>query len=139
MLVNNGQHPLLTVTPSLMANFNQPSKMMSIETATTTTTTATTLNNDDGGGDNCRLPLDGLEVGSITPGGIIMLPTFRCSLESSPTHSQTNHSQMSRNSFKKSNNSNNYKIDGMCNEYKMAKIYRFSIKKNAPKRYYSLF
>lgn len=114
MLVNVSGHPLLTVTPSLMANFNQPSKMLSIET---------TVVNDDGSGgggagsgiDNYRLPLDGLEVGSITPSGIFMLPTLRCSLESSPTHSQTNYSQMSRNSSKKSNNSNNYKIDGKCN------------------------
>lgn len=110
------EHPLLTVTPSLMVNCNQRSRVL----------TGEEMGDVDGrdiaiGKDNhCPPSIDGTsstDMGtSISPGGKIMLPTFRCSLDSSPSHSQTNHSQMSRNSSKRSNNSNNYRSDGKCNE-----------------------
>ncbi|KAH8372664.1 hypothetical protein KR009_002377 [Drosophila setifemur] len=56
---------------------------------------------------------------TVTPSPLASGPSMfqtsnqaRRSVDSSPSHSQTNHSQMSRNSSKKSNNSVNCKIDG---------------------------
>ncbi|KAI8127263.1 Diacylglycerol kinase 1, partial [Lucilia cuprina] len=87
-------HPMVTVTPSPMAAFQNPT--------TTTTTNASIANNNNANGQN---------VGGVG-GSTFTTTNARCSTDSSPSHSQTNHSQMSRNSSKKSNNSVNCKIDG---------------------------
>ncbi|KAH8291072.1 hypothetical protein KR054_008232 [Drosophila jambulina] len=61
---------------------------------------------------------------TVTPSPLASGPSMfqannpaRRSVDSSPSHSATNHSQMSRNSSKKSNNSVNCKIDGTTMHY----------------------
>ncbi|XP_061400276.1 diacylglycerol kinase 1-like, partial [Musca vetustissima] len=125
-------HPMVTVTPSPMAAFQN----------TTTTTSSSLMSSGGGGGGGAAAPTPGSHGNSHSSGGNmttgnfgtgsgrgpIMIPSggggggsgsanARHSTDSSPSHSQTaaaaatNHSQMSRNSSKKSNNSVNCKIE----------------------------
>uniref|UniRef100_A0A1B0FIQ5 Diacylglycerol kinase (ATP) n=1 Tax=Glossina morsitans morsitans TaxID=37546 RepID=A0A1B0FIQ5_GLOMM len=91
-------HPMVTVTPSPIAAFQ---------------TTAVNTNNISSSNGNAA---SGPGIGMGISAGIVCsapagVNNAKRSTDSSPSHSHTNHSQMSRNSSKKSNNSVNCKID----------------------------
>uniref|UniRef100_A0A1A9W6Y9 Diacylglycerol kinase n=1 Tax=Glossina brevipalpis TaxID=37001 RepID=A0A1A9W6Y9_9MUSC len=93
-------HPMVTVTPSPMAAFQ--------------TTVINTNNISSNNGNAASGPGSGIGMG-ISAGVVCStaagVNNAKRSTDSSPSHSQTNHSQISRNSSKKSNNSVNCKID----------------------------
>uniref|UniRef100_A0A1I8NTS4 Diacylglycerol kinase n=1 Tax=Stomoxys calcitrans TaxID=35570 RepID=A0A1I8NTS4_STOCA len=99
-------HPMVTVTPSPMAAFQSgtttTTALMS-GSATTATTGHSSNSHGIGGGS--------MTTGNSGGGGSGGFGNTRPSTDSSPSHSQANHSQMSRNSSKKSNNSVNCKIE----------------------------
>ena len=100
-------HPMVTVTPSPMAAFQTTT---AVPTTITTTGGSTAIGGDINNANNPQ-NASASNVAGIGISGAATTNTRR-STDSSPSHSQTNHSQMSRNSSKKSNNSVNCKIDG---------------------------
>ncbi|XP_073846927.1 diacyl glycerol kinase 1 isoform X2 [Musca autumnalis] len=101
-------HPMVTVTPSPMAAFQNTTTTTAAPTSGHSSSNMTTGNFvGTGPGSACRGPI------MIPSGG--GSANARHSTDSSPSHSQAaaavNHSQMSRNSSKKSNNSVNCKIE----------------------------
>ncbi|KAI9577850.1 hypothetical protein GQX74_011037, partial [Glossina fuscipes] len=92
-------HPMVTVTPSPIAAFQ------------TTAINANNISSSNGNAASGPGIGMGMNAGKVcsAPAGV---NNAKRSTDSSPSHSQTNHSQMSRNSSKKSNNSANCKVDG---------------------------
>ncbi|KAM7343388.1 diacyl glycerol kinase 1 [Cochliomyia hominivorax] len=101
-------HPMVTVTPSPIAAFQNPTSVTTTTTTVAAASSSTNASNVANSNNNNNSNTQNVGGGS---GGGITTTTTRCSTDSSPSHSQTNHSQMSRNSSKKSNNSVNCKID----------------------------
>ncbi|XP_037895559.1 diacylglycerol kinase 1 isoform X2 [Glossina fuscipes] len=91
-------HPMVTVTPSPIAAFQ------------TTAINANNISSSNGNAASGPGIGMGMNAGKVcsAPAGV---NNAKRSTDSSPSHSQTNHSQMSRNSSKKSNNSANCKVD----------------------------